>query len=285
MLEHAEPPIDQPPGRDTLEEIRAHSNSSLGSTDAANAGLTDLAATNADATPIDASSIMDDLSNDDSWAKPKKRTNRRLTFTAGFLALTLFGLGTFIAGAKLADGSGSSSGGAAARRNGAFTGLGGGGATGFPGGGTGFPGGAGGFPAGVGGGRRSGSTGSTSSGATSAGAAALNDLINGSSSAPSGPAIQGRVTAVDATSITVTRSDGSTAVITIDNKATFARRTNVSVSEIKVGDEVAAEGTADTAGNVAATAVTVGDLPAATATTDATATPETGSDLGGLLGG
>ena len=225
--------------------------------------------------------LADDLSNDDSWAKPKKRTNRRLTYFTGLLALTLFGLGTFVAGAKMSKSSATSTG-SNARRAGAFSGL-GGTTGGFPGG---F-GGAGGFPGGAGGRTGSGTTGSAS-GATAAGSAALNDLLNGTSSASTastGPAIQGRVTAVDGTSVTVTKADGTTGVITLDGKATFARRTNTTVGDIKIGDALAAEGTTDTAGNVAASAVTVGDLPLTADASSAEPTPATGSDLGGLLGG
>ena len=228
------------------------------------------------------SPLLDDLINDDSWAKPKKRTNKRLTYTAATLALALFGIGTFIAGAKMSNGSSNSSN-ATAGRAGGFGGL--GGISGLPGG---F-GGAGGFGGGGGGGRRNSRTASTASGATAAGSAALSDLINSSGSATTGPAIEGRVTAIDATSITVTKTDGTTAVITIDNKSTFARRANATKADIRVGDNVAADGIADTVGNVAASTVTVGDLPvsadAAAGTTTADQTPETGSNLGGLLGG
>ncbi len=229
------------------------------------------------------SPLLDDLINDDSWAKPKKRTNKRLTYTAATLALALFGIATFIAGAKMSNGSSRASNGTAGR-NGGFGGL--GGISGLPGG----LGGAGGFGGGGGGGgRRNSRTASTASGATAAGSAALSDLINSAGSTATGPAIEGRVTAIDATSITVTKADGTTAVITIDNKSTFARRANATKADIRVGDNVAADGIADTVGNVAASTVTVGDLPvsadAAAGTTTADQTPATGSDLGGLLGG
>ncbi len=259
MLEQSDLSVEPRRSADVLEEERAPADAPRTAT-------------------LESSSLLEDLSNDDAWAKPKKRTNRRLTVFTAVLVLALFGLGTFIAGAKMAKGSSGSTGGAG-RRTGAFGGLGGTG--GIPAG----IGGAGGFPAGGFPGRGSGATGgSTSSGATTAGAAALNDLLNGTATA-TGPAIQGKVTAIDSNSITVTKDDGTTAVITLDAKATFARRTNTTAGDIKIGDNVAAEGTADTAGNVAATAVTVGDLAVPSDATESEATPATGSDLGGLLGG
>jgi len=223
---------------------------------------------------------ISDAIHDDAWAKPKPRTNRRLTVIAAALAVSLFGIGTFTAGAKMARNSPSTSTGGRSGGLGALAG-------GLPGGFGG--GGAGGLPGGFGGGGgRAGraAAANTNSGATAAGSDALAALLNGTATTGA-PAVQGKVTAIDATTITVAKPDGTTAVITIDSKASFARRTTATVKDIAVGDNVAAEGTVDTAGNVAASTITVGDLPDATGDPTQTSdpTPDAGDDLGGLLGG
>lgn len=219
----------------------------------------------------------DDTIHDDAWAKPKPRTNRRLSIFAATLAITLFGIGTFTAGAKMANKSTSNNAGRRAGGLGGLSGITGGALPAGLGGGTGFPGG------GFGGGRANRNA-TSGSGATTAGADALAALLaDGTGTA--GPAIQGKVTGVGAAQFTVTKQDGTTATITLDNKATFARRTTIIAAAIAVGDTIEAEGTVDTAGNVAATTVTVGDLSIVpTPDISSGPTPATGDDLGGLLG-
>ena len=236
----------------------------------------------------------DEFVDDDSWAKPRPRENKRLVGIACAMAVLLVGLGMFTLGAKLGKDSTKTSTGVGAR-SGLAAAFGAGGGLG------GFGGGAGGF----GGGRaaRNGGTG-TAAGGTGTGAAAgasqaeirAGLLAGGSTGATSGagaaaaPAAQGTVTKIDATSITVTKADGTIVVITIDNKAEIARRTKAALADVKVGDKVAATGSTDSVGNVAAAIVTVGELEpvdasASATTTDTTPTPNTSGDLGGLLGG
>lgn len=237
----------------------------------------------------------DEFVDDDSWAKPRPRENKRLVGIACAMAVLLVGLGMFTLGAKLGkDSTKTSTGGGA--RSGLAAAFGAGGGFG------GFRDGAGGF----GGGRagRNGGTG-TAAGGTGTGAAAGGSqadilaglLAGGGTGATSGtdggaaaPAAQGTVTKIDATSITITKADGTTVVITIDNKAQIARRTKAALADVKVGDTVAATGSTDSVGNVAAAIVTVGDLepvapPASATTTDTTPAPNTSGNLGGLLGG
>lgn len=219
--------------------------------------------------------FLDDPANDHSWAKPKKKTNNRLKYAVAALTIALFGIGTFIAGARLSDNSGSTAG--PGNRAGGLGGL---------GGVSGVPGGLGGAGGGGGGGGGRGNRASASSGATAAGSAALSDLINGAGATAVAPAVEGRVASIDSRSITVTRTDGTSVVITLDAGSTLARRTELTILDIKPGDRIAAVGTADTVGNVAATAVTVGDLPQ-TISEGASGDPAPVTDdaLGGLLGG
>ena len=230
----------------------------------------------------------DEFVDDDSWAKPRPRGNRRLVGTAATMGVLLVGLGTFTLGAKLGKDSTKTSTGGSARN--AF-------AAAF--GGAGGFGGFGGAPGGGFGGRSGTGTGAGGAATGTAQADALAGLLAGtgtasgaSASTASTPAVQGTVTKVEATSITVTKADGTTVVITIDNRAEIARRAKAALTDVKIGDNVAAIGTTDSAGNVAAAQVTVGDLEAVaadattdTTTTDTTPTPATASDLGGLLGG
>ena len=205
--------------------------------------------------------------------------------------ILLFGLGTFVAGAKLAKRSASSASASPFGRRGLAGGLGGFGG-GFSGGG--FPGGGRGLGRGGGQGGQGGSaTGTASSDPLAA-------LLGGgaTTNATATPSTRGTVTKVDGSTITISTADGSTVTIVVDANAAIGRRTTTDLASVKAGDPISVVGTTDDVGNVAAAAVTLGDLPpddaasadstnAAGAASSGAATdaPKTGGNLGGLLGG
>jgi hypothetical protein len=71
------------------------------------------------------------------------------------------------------------------------------------------------------------------------------------------PSIAGKVSAVDGTTITVTQRDGTSATIHVDGNTTYKVQgvTNPTLSDIKVGAFVGAEGTLRTDGSLDASAV------------------------------
>ena len=203
----------------------------------------------------------DEFIEDDAWAKPRPKGNRRLVVSATVLSALLLSLGAFSLGAKLGKSNATTSNPLAALRS-RFGGGGGGGAFG-----------------GAGGGNGGGGTNTNS---------ALGALLGDTSGSGAAAPVEGTVTKVEGRVITITQADGSTVTVTVANTAAIGRRTTKSFADIKAGDAISVVGDTDSAGNVAANSVTLGDLEATTtdaSTASTTPPPSTGANLGGLLGG
>ncbi len=68
----------------------------------------------------------------------------------------------------------------------------------------------------------------------------------------------GTVLSVDNGSITVKLADGSSKIINVTGSTTYSQNATATVSDVKVGDRVAAVGAANSDGSVTATAVQIG---------------------------
>ncbi len=82
----------------------------------------------------------------------------------------------------------------------------------------------------------------------------------------------GSVLSKDATSLTIKMTDGSTKTIYYSDKTTVTKTADTTISDVAVGSEITANGTANTDGSVSATTIQI--RPAVPATT--TTTPSGG---------
>jgi hypothetical protein len=98
-----------------------------------------------------------------------------------------------------------------------------------------------------------------------------------------GGMVIGSIIAVDATSITVKTSDGSTKIVFVGSSATISLATTGSASDLKTGENVVVSGTTNTDGTVTANSIRLGEIlnvggtPPADGTAPSGGAPATGS--------
>jgi hypothetical protein len=196
--------------------------------------------------------------DDDSWAQPRKTATRGWKTLAVILglctvALTVFGVGVRFGKARVG-----------ATSTDLFSGRGG------------FPG------AGAGGGRPTSDQLSQIFGQPSQGVAAVTAGESGSGAPkPALEARQGKITAVDGSSVTIERSDGTSVLITLTPDTPIGRRSSVDAKALVVGTFVEVTSSGDPA---KATEILTGDLVTianSTGSVETTTTIDAG--LGGLL--
>ncbi len=70
-----------------------------------------------------------------------------------------------------------------------------------------------------------------------------------------GNAVRGEITATDGSTMTVKATDGSSKIVLVTSSTTFEKNTTAAASEVQVGSEIMATGTANSDGSVTASSI------------------------------
>jgi hypothetical protein len=92
-----------------------------------------------------------------------------------------------------------------------------------------------------------------------------------------GNMVSGSIIAIDADSITVQTTDGSTKIVLLSSSANISLVTSGSTSDLKTGENVVISGTTNTDGTVTATSIRLGEVIAQLAPPGTAPTSDSGS--------